>query len=321
VVAKTRSRVVKQRVVGLVANQKRWQVTLENKKGIQSTHAQEFDAVVVTGPGPARADIPLSNSSGVPAVKNIFNGQDFWRRPNDVRASLRKAIREVKFSGSGIAIVGAGGTAAAILAWLIDHGARNLPIEMVANQASLHTRVDSVFENRLFSDDAQWSTLSSESRRAFFDRLNRGVVWATVIDRVSSASDLKMVDGRATSITVSKAGEVTLDVLRGDGESITLQPAILIDCSGFDAWWFLSLIPGLSTSLPKDTKAERERWQQQMDVSLQLKGAPWDTYPPLHAPMLASELGPGFGSLMVLGAMADRVLAPYCPAMPTATAP
>jgi hypothetical protein len=130
VIAKTRSRVVKQRVVGLVANQKRWQVTLENKKGIQSTHAQEFDAVVVTGPGPARA-----------------------------------------------------------------------------------------------------------------------------------------------------------------------------------------------TSLPKDTKAERERWQQQMDVSLQLKGAPWDTYPPLHAPMLASELGPGFGSLMVLGAMADRVLAPYRPAMPTATAP
>lgn len=48
-----------------------------------------------------------------------------------------------------------------------------------------------------------------------------------------------------------------------------------------------------------------------MTDNLQLQGAPWNGYPALHAPMLSSELGPGFGSLMVLGAMADRILRPY----------
>ena len=32
----------------------------------------------------------------------------------------------------------------------------------------------------------------------------------------------------------------------------------------------------------------------------------------LHAPLLSGNVGPGFTSLMVLGAMADRILKPYC---------
>jgi mycobactin lysine-N-oxygenase len=312
-VAKAGSRVIAQRVTRLTAEKNRWRVSAKGPSGSATTFAQRFDAVVVSGPGPARSDIKIDNPSGAPVFQKIFNGQDFWQRLQDVRAGLQKAINEVEFSGSGIAIVGAGGTAAAILAWLIDNGAGKLPIEIVASQASLHTRVDSVFENRLFSDDEQWATLSSQSRRAFFDRLNRGVVWATVIDRVSSARDLKMVDGRAQGILVSSSGEVTLAVRRGDGKPVTLQPAMLIDCSGFDPWWFLSLLSGLPTVQPQNRKRQRDRWQEKMGVSLQLQGRPWGQLPPLHAPMLASELGPGFGSLMVLGAMADRVLAPYCP--------
>ena len=57
---------------------------------------------------------------------------------------------------------------------------------MVADQAALFTRGDSVFENRLFSDEAAWQALSIKSRQEFFNRLNRGVVWGTVMDEVSS---------------------------------------------------------------------------------------------------------------------------------------
>jgi hypothetical protein len=55
----------------------------------------------------------------------------------------------------------------------------------------------------------------------------------------------------------------------------------------------------------------RDTWQEDMDVDLHLKGTPWDDYPALHVPMLSSNLGPGFASLMVLDSMADRVLKPY----------
>ncbi|WP_343730143.1 SidA/IucD/PvdA family monooxygenase [Duganella sp.] len=158
---------------------------------------------------------------------------------------MKQAARDEKEYANSIVIVGAGGTAAAILAWLVSNGARDLSIQMVASQASLYTRVDSVFENQLFSDEAQWPTLSSTSRRAFFDRLNRGVVWATVMDRVSSASRFKLVDGRARRVVVRGPDDIALKVRRGDGDNVTLQASMLIDCSGFDAWWFSSLIAGL----------------------------------------------------------------------------
>lgn len=319
--ASSQVQVVKQRVIGLGKDRKRWQVEMKDAKGVASTHATRFDAIVVTGPGPAKHLPSRTPIAVLKATGRVFDGRDFWQRAKDVRACVALARKESKFSSDGIVIVGAGGTAAAILAWLIANGARDMPIQMVAGQAALYTRVDSVFENQVFSDEEQWATFSPASRRAFFDRLNRGVVWATVMDRVSAASKFVMTDGRALEIVLPAPDDVQLKILRGDGDGITLNAPMLIDCSGFDAWWFLSLIkyhPGSST---KVEKRRRERWQVKMTESLQLTGAPWDAYPPLHAPMVSSEQGPGFVSLMVLGAMADRVLRPYCPTAGAAATP
>lgn len=308
--AAPQAQVVNRRVTRLAAEGGKWRIESAGKRGGRWTHAARFDAAVVTGPGPART-IPVAKPAAVAFPKNIFNGKDFWQRLDQVRACLKAAAEVGDFGENTIVIVGAGGTAAAILAWLVTNGAADMPIQMVASQASLHTRVDSVFENRLFTDDAQWRTLSPKSRRAFFDRLNRGVVWATVVDRVSAASSFTMIDGRAQKVVVTGAGEVQLEALRGDGEPITLRASMLVDCSGFDAWWFLPLVAGLPAGRPEDEGTRRETWQQGMADNLQLQGAPWNGYPALHAPMLSSELGPGFGSLMVLGAMADRILRPY----------
>lgn len=303
------AKVEKQRVTRLTKERKRWQIGFLDGAGNQSTYPIGFDAAIVTGPGPAKR-VTMRNASGASSEK-IFDGRNFWQRSNDVLRCLKQAAKDSKYSENAIVIIGAGGTAAAIFAWLVANGAADLPIQMVASQAALYTRVDSVFENQLFSDETQWSTLSSKSRRAFFDRLNRGVVWATIMDRVSSASKFKMVDGRAKEIIVSSPADVELEVLRGDGETVTLQASMLIDCSGFDAWWFLSLIDGFPAVGAEKDRVRRERWQDRMRENLQLHGTPWDVFPALHAPMLSSKLGPGFGSLMVLGAMADRVLRTY----------
>jgi mycobactin lysine-N-oxygenase len=292
IVAESSSQVqlVKQRVTRLAVDGKDWQVDTMDQKGIGSTHSARFDATVVTGPGPAK-HVPVNSATGMSTASGrIFNGRDFWQRLSEVRTCLKQAARDCKYSENAIVIVGAGGTAAAILAWLVSNGASDLPIQMVANQAALYTRVDSDFENQLFSDETQW---------------------ATVIDRVSSASKFKMVDGRAQQIVISGATDVQLEVLRGDDQAVTLHASMLIDCSGFDAWWFLSLIDALSGVAPQAEGKRREAWQQKMGENLRLQGTPWNAYPPLHAPMLSRELGPGFGSLMVLGAMADRVLRTY----------
>lgn len=308
----SQAQIVKGRVVKLTASANQWHVTTSDSKEKISTHSTLFDATIVTGPGPAKKIFQKIETSGVTAPNKIFHGQDFWQRLKEVRKCLKNAEKDRKFSEDTIVIIGAGGTAAAILAWLVTNGARDLPIKMVASQASLFTRVDSVFENQLFSDDTQWEKLSETSRRAFFDRLNRGVVWATVMDRVASASNFKMVDGRAIQVVVSSSADVALDVMGGDDNPATLPASMIVDCSGFDAWWFLSLIEKFpSASSKEEEERRRKRWQKRMSENLQLQGVPWEQFPPLHAPMLSSALGPGFGSLMVLGAMAGRVLRPH----------
>ncbi|MGH8782722.1 SidA/IucD/PvdA family monooxygenase [Paraburkholderia sp.] len=288
----------------------KWRIKSEDANGNVSVHRTHFDAVVVTGPGPARS-VKTRPGSGDPLpAARIFDGASFWLRHDEVKKCLARAAKEQQKLGAlanPIVLIGAGGTAAAILSWLVANGAKDLPIQIVANQAALYTRVDSVFENRLFSDPTQWESLSPDSRKAFFDRLNRGVVWATVMDQVSSATNFTMVDGRAQFVKPTGKDKINLEVKRGDGTSYSAEPVMLVDCSGFDPWWFLSLIKGLPARIKKEADL-RPGWQQLMGKALQLKGAPWDDFPPLHAPMLSSNLGPGYGSLMVLGAMADRVL-------------
>jgi mycobactin lysine-N-oxygenase len=285
---------------------KEWQLDVVDKKGATQAHPRRFDAVVVTGPGPAR-HIPIWTSGGAKHPKHrLYDGRDFWQRTKEAAKVLKRLQDDDDYKHeNSIVIVGAGGTAAAILAWLIANGARDMPIQIVASQASLYTRVDSVFENRLFSDETQWATLSSTSRKAFFDRLNRGVVWATVMDQVSTASNLTTVDGRAERVVIRPNDAVELVVQTGDGGRVRLRPGLLIDASGFDAWWFYRLIRRLPARALRD---ERAGWEQAMSSGLRLVGSRWDSLPALHAPMLSTHVGPGYGSLMVLGSMADRVL-------------
>lgn len=166
---------VEAQVVELAKDDGLWQIRSRQGTDRPVLEKTRFHGVIVTGPGPAR-QIGIVKKRGVTAPSmNIFNGRDFWQRAEEVRRCLKEMGKRGD-DDAEIVIVGAGGTAAAVLSWLIEEGARDRRIVIVASQASLYTRVDSVFENRLFSDETVWETLSKESRRAFFDRLNR--VWS-----------------------------------------------------------------------------------------------------------------------------------------------
>ena len=296
VVAKADVPVVTGSVEGLVPIGERWKIQHRNAAGkLATASAQLFDGVVVCGPGPARRIPRKTNTS------RVFDGTDFWQRLPEVERLIRKFGKELE-----ITLVGAGGTAAAALAWLVSHGCRDNQIVMVADQAALFTRVDSVFENRLFSDEIAWAGLSATSRHAFFNRLNRGVVWSTVMDQVSSASRLAVQDGRAKAIRSLPRDDIELTVTREGRGAVKVRCDFLVDASGFNAWWFLGLIRGIPAAQCSD-RGFQGRLEQAMGSELQLKGADWP-YPILHAPFVSSLLGPGYGSLMVLGALSDRVL-------------
>jgi mycobactin lysine-N-oxygenase len=285
-----------------------WSVEYEDAAGTRQTHADLFDGVVMTGPGPAKP-LQVLDDAGRPATcSRIFNGEDFWRRLSEV-AALIPTMGSPTFGqfDTDILIIGGGGTAAATLAWLLSNGCMSHAVQVVATRAVLHTRVDSLFENKLFSEEDTWKTLSSASQDEFFNRLNRGVVWATVIDKVSAAENLAIRDGKVDSIVVKAVNgqeQLSVTVTQGNATQIVIQPYILIDATGFDSRWFKPLLPQWPAG------ARDQDLEASLGDELQYVAPHWKL-PLLHAPMLSKRVGPGFASLMVLGGMSDRIVRAY----------
>lgn len=286
----------------------KWVVSYTDETGTTVQYPDLFDGVVMTGPGPAN---PLSvvDGAGQPAsCSRIFNGEDFWRRLVEVKELIASmsSMASDEFD-TDILIIGGGGTAAATLAWLLSNGCMSHAIQVVATRAVLHTRVDSLFENKLFSEEETWKTLSPSSQDEFFNRLNRGVVWATVIDKVSAAENLAIRDGKVSSIEVNAINgqeQLSVTVMQGNNVPIVIKPYILVDATGFDWRWFKALIP----QWPVTTKDQD--LEDSLGDELQYVAPHWNL-PLLHAPMLSKRVGPGFASLMVLGGMSDRILRAY----------
>ncbi|NHZ92964.1 SidA/IucD/PvdA family monooxygenase [Massilia sp. CCM 8733] len=285
-----------------------WVVEYENSKGASVKYEDPFDGVVMTGPGPARP-LQVQRGAGQPATcSRIFNGEDFWLRLSEVKALIARlgTPASAEFD-TDILIVGGGGTAAATLAWRLSNGCMSHAIEVVATRAVLHTRVDSLFENRLFSEEETWKTLSADSQDEVFNRLNRGVVWATVIDKVSAADSLTVRDGKVKCIeigTFNGREQLSVTMTQGNGTEVVIKPHILIDATGFDARWFKALLPQWPAGVRDDDL------ETSLGDELQYM-APYWNLPLLHAPMLSKRVGPGFASLMVLGGMSDRILRAY----------
>lgn len=250
-----------------------------------------FDGVVVTSPGPQRTIGTLKHP-------RYLDGDSFWRHLSEARAAAEEEGR--------IVILGSGGTAAAIAAWFVRAGFRNADLLMVAGQPTFFTRVSNLFENRVFSDDDLWRSMSSQTQLAFNERLTRGAVWDAVTSTLETATNLAFHVGRASDVTLDDQGDGTepeLVVKLEDGDE--LPASLVVNATGFDRWWFTDL---LQADPKRTVEAARSDLEERLrhDLSLPLTGLEG-----LHVPLLAGNVGPGLTSLMVLGAMADRILKPY----------
>lgn len=265
-----------------------------------------FDGVVLTGPGPALNRLVRTGSSD-----RIIDGRDFWRDPTGFLAKGKDFEEPV-------VIVGAGGTSAAIAARAVRESSVKA-IVIVGGQAALFARTETFFENQIFSDEEFWDKLAPKTRREFTDRLNRGVVWATISDELSRSNKVVYEPGRGQSVEVvvrpPVPDELKVHITRGNVNAPAVAAGIVIDASGFDTWWFAGLLPrkyqaSLRGSDPEREKRKRLRLTQKMGNDLSL----FDRAPgPIHVPMLSQAVGPGFASLMTLGAMSDRILKRYGP--------
>jgi Lysine/ornithine N-monooxygenase len=287
------------RVTGIVEEGGAWTIRQIEADTGDTVEWPGFDGVVFTGPGPAMKRLPTV------ADLRVFSGVDFWSRLRAVRKHMPKN-REYP-----IVVIGGGGTAAAITAWFVRSGHRDQPIVLLNNQAMLFTRTTNFFESSLFDDDETWLGLSDKDRRDFTRRLNRGVVWETVTDLLADAEQLTLVPGKADEIRHSghRLGahspdlEVRYTNARG---SSGIDAGLVVDATGFDSWAFSRLVPVEVRNRILDGGHDVVSGNLRPDLSL-----PFDEWPRLHVPNLADALGPGFGSLMVLGSMADRILQPY----------
>nr|WP_248311338.1 SidA/IucD/PvdA family monooxygenase [Bosea sp. ASV33] len=278
----------------------KWAITHE-KKGIVKTSVG-FDGVVFTGSGPALSGFDRDSDI------RIINGVDFWTSPDQF-------LKKAQPGDAPIVIAGSGGTSAAIAAW-IARNKREIPVLIIGNQAALFTRTESFFENALFSDDQAWAALNVEERISVTKRLTRGVVWSSVSDILSSSADISFRPGRVKSVSATQAihgqpSELSVEVLNNAG-TINLPASFVIDAAGFDAWWFLGLLPAdLREAFqgvdPSETRKQREKTAEGIAEDLSLPGK----FTGLHVPMLSAAQGPGFASLMVLGSMSERILASY----------
>jgi mycobactin lysine-N-oxygenase len=286
-------------VIRLEPRDGKWQIHYRDRETAAEAHRDGFDAVVVTGTGPPRTDLPQ------PPDSRIFDGQDFWR----LGASIPALVED---SRDPIVIVGSGGTSAAIAAKLEQMRLRRR-IVILGTRPTLYARVDSFFENRVFTNPATWSTLSKPDRRAFTERLARGAVWANVLDGLVDA-DLEYRPAKVTGIRHEPlgdpGGELMVDYETPLGGSLFSQPAaVVVDATGFDLSWFADLLPD---PWRQEIRGEDQRMREEMDSALRL---PLVGTPPLHAPMLSQVVGPGFSSLMALGDLSDAILRPYVEAL------
>lgn len=286
-------KVVDGEVVRVSVEKARWAV----HTGDSSVSA---DAVMMTGPGqPQRSRFPRD-----PRVLSI---EQFWRR----------AAGHDRIVADRVAVIGGGETAASILNEVFNH--RFSAITVISPQATLFTRGEGFFENSLFSDPADWHSLSPAERRDAIARTDRGVFSSRVAESLLADERIRHLRGRvAHAVETDGRIRITLhtDHLRhpgggSGGERLETVHGfdLVIDASGADPLWFLSLLGQDALDLLElglGGPVTGQRLEESIGHDLAVTGVT----PKLILPNLAGlNEGPGFPNLSCLGRLSDRVLA------------
>ena len=249
------------------------------------------DAVMITGPGQAERTL-------LPGNPRVMSIADFWRRA---------AAHEV-IVADRVAMIGGGETAASMLNELFRH--RVSTITVISPQVTLFTRGEGFFENTLFSDPSEWTTLTPAERRDAMLRTDRGVFSARVQEALLADDRIRHLRGRvAHAVPLDGRIRLTLHTDRAGERLETVHGFdLVIDGQGADPLWFAPLLGqdardllelGLGGALTGELLAES------IGYDLAVNGL----NPKLFLPGLAGlNQGPGFPNLSCLGLLSDRVL-------------
>jgi mycobactin lysine-N-oxygenase len=282
---------------------RKWRVSYNQNGG---SRCRIVDGVILTGAGAPR---PIDPEGTIPEGR-MLDAETFWANQDSFSPG----------KGQGIAVVGNGGGAGSILAWLAqNHAERGTKLINISSAGTMFPRGDGYSERRWFSDPGDWGKLSKDHRNEIINRTEAGVISMrnkVVIDRsvhivfhrgiVKSAS---WVSGKPGAN--SGNGYLTIQV-ENDGKLEPFTEAdYLINAGGFSSWSLLQMVdhPEAKALLNDSVrpKARRDEAELNVNESLCLPGLP-----NLHIPALAAlAQGPGFGNLGCLGLMAARILKNY----------
>jgi len=292
----------------------RWRIATRAPDGANREVATRFDGVVVTSPGPAsrrfHVDAAIANRVG--------DARSYW---SEHRAGVRKAIA----AGGRIAVVGAGGAAAAICVDALRAvSAANEPggIVIVAPQPTLFTRGDSLYENQILMDPDAWSELPREARRQVAEHLISGVVFRRVLDQLEALEHAPAFMPARAVAAIPHAGGIALWCLSLDDRTTLLEVDRIVDASGFDPLWFVELLDEPARTIARrlgvPVLADRLDRHLRLIVDAGMYDDPTvretliGAEPGLHVPFLAGgSRPPGRASLLQLGTVAEEILAPY----------
>lgn len=300
VAQKSNARITKGDVVELRPFNDRWTVTYVTG-GVK--RSSEGDALVITGPGPARV------IEGQPRNHpRILDGSTLWNElPN---------MAKMTYDDEPIGIVGSGGAAASTILALTRTLRQAVPILVINRGGAIFSRGESYWENRVFSDpdDCTWTSMPLEDRIEFIKRTSNGVFSVAAAEFIGRLPNVLYLPMEVKNIEVVTENEPDspqgLPVMIGhSGLRLPLRYAII--AIGFDAWWFWPLIsdPGIKAHFQFEENRRIIGNHIGRDLSFDRQRVPTA---PLHVPMLAAApQGPGFPTLNCLGHLSDRILRPY----------
>ncbi len=126
----------------------------------------QFDAVVITGSGPPKKQLPNPRGGAPNTNPRVFNACDFWTRKKEILGLLDA---EADPADRKVIVIGAGGSAAAIAASLVKSLPKNPPtqIMIVGKEATIFTRSPDHLEDHLYSDPDMWQHLDRDVRQRF----------------------------------------------------------------------------------------------------------------------------------------------------------
>ena len=268
----------------------------------------DSDGVVLTGTGdprrvPERGEIP---------AQRIFDPADVWAARDLFLAGREKVV----------AVVGDGGAAGAVAAWLAPRLAeRGSSLRSISPLGTLLPRGDGHAERRWFTDPSDWRELSEPQRQTLLSHTESGVISLRNKAVIDAASNVEYAVGRAEGVRF-EVDELLItigyDRPTGDGGTVPMTRDVaadyLVNALGFDPWSVLKIVRGKAQALLADTPAARAlkgRTTSEMRADLSLPPSS-EVADGLHVPGLCGlARGPGMPTLGCLGLVASSVLDGY----------